>query len=104
MFVSELPSFFDVLCCEDLARKVCFYDVLEPSDLCVIEKTAARANVRIDETRVWRVLPPVRELVTVGVENRIKTKGLDRDLLFCWVLPRGEPMKHRQSWSSVKAR
>ena len=81
MFLGELPRFFDVFRGKNLSGEVRFYDVLESGDLHVIEKTAARANVGIDEARVWRVLPPVREFVAIGVEDRIETKGLDRDLL-----------------------
>jgi hypothetical protein len=43
----------------------------------VIEKTATRADIGIDEARIGRVLPPVRELVAVGVENRVEAKGLN---------------------------
>ena len=81
MFLGELPGFFDILRGKNLSREVRFYDVLQAGHLHVIEKTAARANVGIDEARVWRVLPPVREFVAIGVEDRIETKGLDRDLL-----------------------
>jgi hypothetical protein len=81
MFVRELPRFFDILRGKNFSRKVRVYDVLQSGHLHVIEKTAARANVGVDEARVWRVLPPVREFVAIGVEDRVKTKGLDRDLL-----------------------
>jgi hypothetical protein len=47
----------------------------------MIEKTAARANVGIDEARVQRILPPVRQLVAIGVEDRVETKRLDSGLL-----------------------
>ena len=50
---------------------------MQAGDLGVIEKAAARANVGINEARVGRVLPPVSELVAVGVEDRIETEGLD---------------------------
>jgi len=97
MFVRELACFFDILRDKNLSRKVRFYDVLESGDLHVIEKTAARANVGIDEARVWRILPPVGEFVAIGVENRVKTKGLDRDLLIWWLRYRREIPKFRHS-------
>ena len=50
---------------------------MQAGDLGVIEETAARANVGVDETRVGRILPPMGELVAVGIEDRIETKGLD---------------------------
>lgn len=71
MFVRESPRFLYVFYSEDFAREIRLDDVLQPGNLCVIEKAAARANVGIDETRIRRVLPPVRELVAVGIENRI---------------------------------
>ena len=74
---SELARFFDILRGKNLSRKVRFYNVLESGHLHVIEKTAARANVGVDEARVRRVLPPMRELVAIGVEDRIEAKGLD---------------------------
>ena len=93
MFIRELPRFFDVFGSEDLSRKVRFHDVLQPGHFRVIEKTAARANVGIDETRVGGVLPPVGEFVAIGVEDRIETKGLDGDLLIFWLRPRSEAAK-----------
>jgi len=69
----------------------------------MIEKTAARANVGVDEARVRRVLPPVRQFVAIGVEDRVETKGLDGDLLIGWLRSRSEVLKVRHSWSSVKA-
>ena len=46
----------------------------------MIEETTTRADVGIDEARVRRILPPVGELVAVGIEDRIEAKGLDIDL------------------------
>ena len=103
MFGSELPRFFDILRGQDLSGEVRLHDVLQSGNLHVIEETAARANVGIDEARVRRILPPVREFVAIGVEDRVKTKRLDSDLLSYWVRPRSEIL-HRHGWSSVKAR
>ena len=50
---------------------------MQAGDFGVIEKAAARANVGIDEACVGRILPPMGELVAVGVEDRIEAKGLD---------------------------
>jgi hypothetical protein len=83
MFVSEFSGFFDVFTGEDLAGKICFCDVLQSGNLRVIEKAATRTNVRIDEARVRRVLPPMRELVAIGVEDRIEAKRLN-DSSDCW--------------------
>jgi hypothetical protein len=47
----------------------------------MIEKSAARAHVRIDVAGVGRVLPPVRELVAVGIQNRIESQRLNGLLL-----------------------
>ena|ERR1700724_3194414 len=78
MFLRESSCLFDVIRSEDVSGKIGFYDVLQAGDLRVIEKTAAGANVGIDEAGVRRVLPPVRELVAVGIENRVEAKGLNR--------------------------
>jgi hypothetical protein len=43
----------------------------------MIEKTAARADVRINVPRVRRILPPVAELIAVGVQNRIELQRLN---------------------------
>jgi hypothetical protein len=43
----------------------------------MIEKSAARTNVRINMARVGGVLPPVRELVAVGIQNRIESQRLN---------------------------
>jgi len=72
MFFREAPRFFDIFRGEDLSCQVRFHDVLQPGNLRAIEEAAARANVGIDEARVRRVLPPMRELVAVGIEDRIK--------------------------------
>jgi hypothetical protein len=81
MFVRELPCFFDVVGGEDLPGKIRLCNVLQSGNLRVIEKAAARANVGIDEARVRRVLPPMRELVAIGIEDRIEAKRLNRRLL-----------------------
>jgi hypothetical protein len=47
----------------------------------MIEKAAARAHIRIDESRVGRVLPPMAELVAVGVQDWIEAQRLDGGLL-----------------------
>jgi hypothetical protein len=60
MLFRKSPRLFDVLRSEDFSGKVGFYDVLQAGHLRVIEKTAAGANVGIDEPRIGRVLPPVR--------------------------------------------
>ena len=79
MFVREFSSFLDVFGSENFAGKIRFYDVLQPGNFGVIEKTSARAHVRIDEARVGRILPPMREFVAIGIENRVEAKGLDGD-------------------------
>jgi hypothetical protein len=81
MFVRELPCFFDVVGGEDLPGKIRLCNVLQSGNLRVIEKAAARANIGIDEARVRRVLPPMRELVAIGIEDRIEAKRLNRRLL-----------------------
>jgi len=111
MFGSEFPRLFDIVGGKNLSSEVRFYDVLEAGDLHVIEKAAARANVGINETRVWRILPPVGELVAIGIENRVKSKGLDRDLPIlggssCWLAPQRScetSLWPGHGWSSVKA-
>jgi len=98
----ELPRFFDIFGGKNLSGEVRFYDVLEAGHLHVIEKTAARANVGIDEARVRRVLPPVRQFIAIGVEYRVETKGLDGDLLICSLRLRAEASRNCHSWSNVK--
>ena len=87
VFVCESPRFFDVFRGEDLSCKVRFHDVLQPGHLRVIEETAARANVGIDEARIGWVLPPMRQLVAVRIEDRIEAQGLNRDLLTMLAAP-----------------
>jgi len=79
MFVRESRGFLDVFGGKHLTGKIRFHDVLQPSDFGVIEKTAARADVRINEARIGGILPPMRELVAVSVENRVEAKGLNGD-------------------------
>src|ERR1700761_2964780 len=77
MFVRELRGFLDVFESENFSCKIRFDDVLQSRHLRVIEKSAARANVRIDVACVGRVLPPVRELVAVGIQDRIESQRLN---------------------------
>ena len=72
MFFREAPRFFNVFRGEDLSREVRFYDVLQPGNFGMVEEAAARAYVGVNEARVRRVLPPMGELVAVGIEDRIK--------------------------------
>ena len=77
MFVRELSSFLDIFRVENFAGKIHLHDVLQAGDFGVIEKAAARAHVGINEARDGRILPPMRELVAVGIEDRIEAKWLD---------------------------
>jgi hypothetical protein len=43
----------------------------------VIEKAATGAYIRIDMPRIGRVLPPVRELVAVRIQDRIESQRLN---------------------------
>jgi hypothetical protein len=43
----------------------------------MIEEAAARTNVRINVPRVGGVLPPVSQLVAVGIQNWIETQRLN---------------------------
>ena len=79
MFVSEFRGFLDVFGRKNLAGKIRFHDVLESGDFGMVKKPAARAHVGINESRVGGILPPMRELIAVGVENRVEAKGLDGD-------------------------
>jgi hypothetical protein len=92
MFFRETARLFDVFFGEDFAGEICFDDVLQASDLRVIEKTAARADVGIDEARIGRVLPPVGELVAIGVENRVEAKGLNVVLAKSAAKSKAEPL------------
>jgi hypothetical protein len=103
MFFREPPRFFDIFRGEDLSRKVRFHNVLQPGDFRMVKKTAPRAHVGVNEARVRRVLPPMRELVAVGVEDRVETKGLDSDLLICSPRRLSKGTAYHHSWSSVKA-
>jgi hypothetical protein len=80
MFFRESPRLFDVVRSKDFSGEVGLHDVLQAGDLRVIEKAAPRADVGIDEARVRRILPPVRQLVAVGIEDRVEAKGLNDDL------------------------
>ena len=79
MFVRESRGFLDVFGRKNLAGKIRFHDVLQSGDFGVVEKPAARADVGINEARVGGILPPMRELVAVGIEDRVETKGLNGD-------------------------
>ena len=81
MFVGKFPSFLDIFGSKNFAGKIRFHYVLQAGDFGVIEETAARANVGIDEARIGGILPPMREFVAVGVKDRVEAKGLDGDLL-----------------------
>jgi hypothetical protein len=77
MFFRESPRLFDVVRSKDFSGEVGLHDVLQAGDLRVIEKAAPRADVGIDEARVRRILPPVRQLVAVRIEDRVEAKGLN---------------------------
>jgi hypothetical protein len=72
---------FDVFGGEDFLGKVGLEDVLQTGYLGVIEEAPAGAYVGVDEPRVGRVLPPMAQLIAVGVEDRIESQGLDELLL-----------------------
>ena len=72
MLAREFRGFFNIFRFEDLARKVGFDDVLQPGYFGVVEETAAGADVGINEASVGRVLPPMAQLVAIGVEDRVE--------------------------------
>jgi hypothetical protein len=77
MLLRKPAGFFDIFGRENFSGEVRFDDVLQSGNLRVIKKTAARADVGIDETGVGRVLPPVGEFVAIGIEDRVEAKGLN---------------------------
>src|SRR5882757_8731961 len=77
MLARELCRVLDVLKRKNFAGEVRLHDVLQPRHLRMIEKAAARANIRIDMPRVRWILPPVAELIAVGVQNRIELQRLN---------------------------
>lgn len=99
MFGREFRRVFDVLRGKNLAGEVRFDDVLKPRHFRMIEKAAARADVRIYMSRVRRVLPPVAQLITVGVQDRIESQRLNGALLsrflgMVWPNTHGLPVKN----------
>jgi hypothetical protein len=87
--VGKFSGFLNVIGGKNFAGKIRLQNVLQAGDFGMIEETAARAHVGIDEARVRRILPPVRELVAVGAEDRIEAKGLNIDLLADSAAPLG---------------
>ena len=77
MLVSKPSRFFYVIRCENFSGKVRLQNVLQPGELGMIEESSARANVGINEPRIGGILPPMRQLVAVGVENWIEAQGLN---------------------------
>src|SRR5882724_1032401 len=81
MLAGKFCSLLDVLKSENFSREIRFHDVLQSGHFGVIEKTAARAHVRINISSIGRVLPPMAELVAVSAQDRVESKRLDGDLL-----------------------
>ena len=77
MLAREFRRFLDIFHRENFAGEIRFDDVLKTGNFRMIEKTAARADIRINVSRVRRVLPPVRELVAVRIQNRIESQRLN---------------------------
>jgi hypothetical protein len=66
---------------EDFAREIGFDDVLQPGQFGMVQEAAARADIGIDVPGVGRVLPPVRELVAVGIKDGVEAQRLNEVLL-----------------------
>jgi hypothetical protein len=43
----------------------------------MVEETASRANIGINEPCVGRILPPMRELVAIGIQDGIAAERLN---------------------------
>src|SRR4029453_15084854 len=74
--VGDAASFFHIVEGEDLAGKIGFDDLLEQRKHGFFQNAAAGFKVRIDVARVRRILPPVGELVRVGVEDGVQSQRL----------------------------
>ena len=74
--VGDAPGFFHIVEGEDLAGEIGFDDVLEQRQHGFFEHAAAGLKVRIDVARVRGILPPVGELVRVGVEDGVQSQRL----------------------------
>src|SRR5882724_11178116 len=81
MLLGKFCGLLDVLKSKNFSCEIRFHDVLQSGHFGVIEKTAPRAHVRINKSRIERVLPPMTKLVTVSVQDRVESKRLDGDLL-----------------------
>ena len=93
MLIRELRRFLDILHGENFAREIRLDDVLQSRHFGVIEKTAARTDIRIYMSRICRVLPPVRELVAVRIQNRIESQRLNGS----------SPWRKRRWWNDLRA-
>jgi hypothetical protein len=76
MRVGHAAGFLDVVEGEDLSGEIGFDDVLEHGEHGFVEHAAAGFDVGVDVARVGGILPPVGELVGVGVEDGIEAQGL----------------------------
>jgi len=76
MGLGHAASFLDVVESEDLAGKIGFDDVLEQGEHGFVEHAAAGFDVGVDVAGVGGILPPMGELVGVGVEDGIEAQGL----------------------------
>jgi hypothetical protein len=77
MLAREFRRFLDIFHRKNFAGEIRFDDVLKTGNFRMIEKTTARADIRINVSRVRRVLPPVREFVAVRIQNRIESQRLN---------------------------
>src|SRR5713226_7324752 len=76
MRVGNAAGFLDVVEGKDLAGKTGLDDVLEHGEHGLVEHAAAGFEVGVDVARVRGILPPVGELVGVGVEDGIQSQRL----------------------------
>ena len=74
--VGRAAGFFHIVEGEDLAGEIGFDDVLKQRQHGFFEHAAAGFKVRIDVARVRGILPPVGELVRVGVEDGVQSQRL----------------------------
>ena len=76
MAVYKLPGLPDILLVDDFAAEIFEQIILQPEEQRLLKHAASGLQIAVNKLGAWRILLPVRELITIGLQNQVASDCL----------------------------